>query len=155
MSGRRTVVTVVAAAVWAAIALPVVPSYAANPVTDVFVAMPDNGGNDANDCSSASPCASVAAAIFAVDDGGTLHVGAGTFDGPVRPGALGKSVAIVGVSPSATTLIASPGTDGYDATVVELYSTVPITQPAATDGIASAISGIVTTAGDSCGSCTP
>jgi hypothetical protein len=127
MSGRRTVVTVVAAAVWAAIALPVVPSYAANPVTDVFVAMPDNGGNDANDCSSASPCASVAAAIFAVDDGGTLHVGAGTFDGPVRPGALGKSVVIVGVSPSATTLIASPGTDGYDATVVELYSTVPIT----------------------------
>ena len=116
MAVRHVLVSV--AFVAAAVALPAVPSYAAGPVTDLYVGA---GGSDStNDCTSIqSPCATVQYAVDLADlSGTTIHVGAGTFDGPVWPGALGKSVAIEGVSAADTTLTNS-GLDGF---VVEVDS---------------------------------
>ncbi|MFZ2014404.1 MAG: hypothetical protein WAV00_11320 [Nocardioides sp.] len=87
----RHLVVVFSLAAGAALALPVTPAYAAP--TAVYV---DSGGDDAHDCSQASPCLTVARGIEAVADGGTVSVGAGTFDGELRPGMLGKSVSMVG-----------------------------------------------------------
>ncbi len=89
---RRHLVVVFSLAAGAALALPVTPAYAAP--TAVYV---DSGGDDAHDCSQASPCLTVARGIEAVADGGTVNVGAGTFDGELRPGMLGKSVSMVGL----------------------------------------------------------
>src|SRR5690242_2051231 len=105
--------------------VPALPSYAADPVKDLYVAA---DGSDTNDCSQASPCATVNQAVFDADaTGTTIHVGAGTFDGPVRPGVFGRSVTIQGVSPADTTLTASEGTMAWDGTVVELYGTTETT----------------------------
>lgn len=107
-----------------ALGVPAVPSYAADPVTDLYVETPANGGLDTNDCLTiGTACATVGRAIIDADaTGTTIHVGAGEFDGPVRPGVSGKSVTIDGAGADQTTLIASEGTDGYDGTVVELSS---------------------------------
>jgi hypothetical protein len=136
MSGRRTVVTVVAAAVWAAIALPVVPSYAANPVTDLYVGA--SGSDSNNDCATIeSPCATVQYAVDQADASGTtIHVGAGTFDGPIRPGALGMSLNIDGVSP-ADTILTNSGLDGF---VVEAdTATTGLSNLTARGGLASTV----------------
>jgi hypothetical protein len=111
---RRLVAFVVCATVAAALGLPATPAYA-TPPADVYVT---TGGTDNPDCSQASPCATVAAAVQAVADLGTVHVGGGTFDGPVKPGAVAKSVTIDGVSPAATTLTY---VSSDDFTVVNLY----------------------------------
>ena len=121
---RRLVVSLGVAAV--GVALLAVPSYADAP-TDVYVA---NGGSDANfpTCSQALPCATVPAALNAVADGGTIHVGTGTFDGWVNLGARGIAVTILGDSAQGTILTASSAsTSGYDGTVVEAYADVPTT----------------------------
>ena len=116
MSVRRLVAAVgLTAVAVAAAVLPAAASYAVGP-TDVYVTAT---GTDNPDCSLASPCASVAAAIFAADTSGTtIHVGAGTFDAALRPGALSKSVSIVGVSP-ADTILTNSALDGF---VVEVDS---------------------------------
>ncbi len=119
MSVRRPVAALgVTAVAVAAAVLPAAASYA-DAVTDVYVVTPANGGDDAHDCSLANPCSSVSRAIFAADASGTtIHVGAGTFDAGLRPGALGKSVSIVGVSP-ADTVLTNTALDGF---VVEVDS---------------------------------
>ena len=131
MSVRRLVVC--AGVVAVAMILPAVPTYAAA-VDDVYVTAT---GVDNGDCSLASPCATVAAAVFAADSTGTtIHVGAGTFDGPIRPGALSKSVSIVGVSAAATVLTNS-GLDGF---VVEVDSgTTSLSDLTAHGGLASTV----------------
>jgi hypothetical protein len=105
------------------VALLAVPSYADAP-TDVYVA---DGGSDANfpTCSQALPCATLPAALNAVADGGTIHVGPGTFDGWVNLGARAIAVTILGDSAGGTILTASSAsTSGYDGTVVEAYAAV-------------------------------
>ena len=116
MSVRRLVASLgVTSVAVAAAVLPATASYAVGP-TDVYVTA---GGTDNVDCSLASPCASVAAAIFAADTAGTtIHVGPGTFDAALRPGALSKSVSIVGASP-ADTILTNTDMDGF---VVEVDS---------------------------------
>jgi hypothetical protein len=134
MSVRRLVAALgVTGVAVAAAVLPAAASYAVGP-TDVYVAVT---GTDNPDCSPASPCASVAAAIFAADTSGTtIHVGAGTFDAGLRPGALSKSVSIVGVSPAATILTNST-LDGF---VVEVDSgTTSLSQLTATGGFATTV----------------
>lgn len=115
MSVRRWIAVLGAAVV--AVALPADPSYAVGP-TDLYVATVDNGGSDANDCTTVdSACATIAHAInLAADSGTTIHVGAGTFDGRVQPGS--KSVTIEGAATDSTVLTSSPDSPGYDATVV-------------------------------------
>ena len=111
MSVRRLVVPLVVTAVALAVAVvPATASYAVGP-TDVYV---DAAGTDNAECSLASPCASVVAGIFAAAQSGTtIHVGAGTFDGELRPDALGKSVAIAGDGAGSTTLTANGSGDGF------------------------------------------
>lgn len=110
---------VLAAVTTAAVVVPLAPSYA-DPVSDLYVESPANQGSDGNDClTDANPCATVTAALFKADaEGTTIHVGEGAFDGPVRPGAISKSVTIDGVSPDLTTLT---NTESDDFTVVNLY----------------------------------
>lgn len=116
MSVRHLVVVAGLAA--ATFVLPAAPSYAA--VTELFVT---TAGDDSNDCTSVlTACATVNAATFKADPTGTtIHVGPGTFDGPVRPGAFNRSVTIDGAGTGQTTLTASETSMGYDGTVVELY----------------------------------
>jgi hypothetical protein len=113
MSGRRIAVVVgvvASAAVCAALALQVVPSYAADPVTDLYVGA---GGSNTNDCTSIqNACATVQYAVDLADASGTtIHVGAGTFDGEIESG---KSLRIEGVSTDET-LLTTPqeSGDGY------------------------------------------
>lgn len=109
---ERRLVTAVAVAA-AALVLPAHPSYAADASTDVYVATPDQGGDDAHDCAQDAPCATVQRAIdVAADAGTTIHVGAGTFDGEVLPG--DKSVSVEGAGTGETVLTA----DGKDGVVV-------------------------------------
>src|SRR3954447_2373087 len=114
MSARHLVVAGSLAA-GAALALPAAPSYADAP-SQVYVETPANGGDDANfpTCSQAAPCATVPAAMFAVATPGTIHVGPGTFDGELRPGAFPTplSVMIVGAGSASTTLTADASGDG-------------------------------------------
>ncbi len=120
---RRFAAAVGGASLAAALALVALPAYAAGP-TDVYVVTPANGGVDNPDCSFASPCATVPAAIFAVASEGTVHVGAGTFDGELRPGALTKSVTIAGAGPAATILTATTSGDGFVLEVGEETTTL-------------------------------
>ena len=111
MSGRRVVGVIAVVAVSAAIALQAVPSYAADPVTDLYVGA---GGSDTdNDCTTIeNPCATVQYAVDQADaSGATVHVGAGTFDGEIESG---KSLRIEGVSTDET-LLTTPqeSGDGY------------------------------------------
>ena len=94
---RRLVVSLGVAAV--GVALLAVPSYADAP-TDVYVQTPANGGDDANfpTCAELLPCATLPTALNAVADGGTIHVGPGTFDGWVNLGARAIAVTISGDS---------------------------------------------------------
>jgi hypothetical protein len=93
----------------AGVVLPVAASYAVDP-SDLYVA---SGGDDANECTQAAPCASVQRAIdLAAASGTTIHVGAGTFSGEIEPGA--KSVDLDGVSADDTTLTTPQESgDGY------------------------------------------
>jgi hypothetical protein len=137
MSVRTLVASLgVTAIAVAAAVLPAAASYA-DAVTDVYVVTPANGGDDAHDCSQANPCATVARAIFAADASGTtINVGAGTFDAPLRPGALSKSVDIVGVSP-ADTILTNTALDGF---VVEVDSGITsLSQLTVTGGFATAV----------------
>ncbi len=105
------------------------PSYADAP-TEVYVQTPANGGDDLNfpTCSQVLPCATVPSALNAVADGGTIHVGPGTFDGWVNLGARGIAVTISGDSAAGTILTASStSASGYDGTVVEAYADVHTT----------------------------
>jgi hypothetical protein len=118
---RRLVVSLGVAVI--GIALLAVPSYADAP-TDVYVA---DGGSDTNfpTCGELLPCATVPAALNAVADGGTIHVGPGTFDGWVNVGARGIAVTISGDSATGTILTASSTSpSGYDGTVVEAFAGV-------------------------------
>jgi hypothetical protein len=110
MIARRLVVSLALVA-GAFVASPL-PSYAAGP-TDLYVAVASDGGSDTNACTQAEPCATVAHAIeLSADTGTTIHVGAGTFDGEIEPGA--KSVTIDGLSTGATTLTTPQDSgDGY------------------------------------------
>lgn len=132
MAVSRPVAILGGAAIAVALAFPATPAFAALP-SDVYVA---TGGTDNPDCSQVAPCATVAAAVQAVADIGTIHVGAGTFDGPVRPSAVNKSVTIDGVSSGDTTLTNS-GLDGF---VVEVDShTTSLTNLTASGGLASTV----------------
>jgi hypothetical protein len=132
---RRLVAFAGAAAVAVAVALPATSAYAALP-SDVYVATPGNGGNDANDCSQGNPCATVGAAVQAVADLGTIHVGVGVFDGPIRPNAVNKSVTIDGAS-SGDTTVTNSGLDGF---VVEVDShTTTLSNLTASGGLASTV----------------
>jgi hypothetical protein len=132
---RRLVAFAGAAAVAVAVALPATSAYAALP-SDVYVATPGNGGNDANDCSQGNPCAAVGAAVQAVADLGTIHVGVGVFDGPIRPNAVNKSVTIDGAS-SGDTTVTNSGLDGF---VVEVDShTTTLSNLTASGGLASTV----------------
>jgi len=98
---RRLVAAVVVVA--GALTVPAIPSYAADAVTDLYVATAANGGDDAHDCTQAAPCATVQRAMdLAADAGTTIHIGSGTFDGQVVQ--IGKSVALQGVSSDDTVL---------------------------------------------------
>ena len=121
---RRLVVSLGVAVV--GVALLAVPSYADAP-TEVYVQTPANGGDDLNfpTCSQVLPCATVPSALNAVADGGTIHVGPGTFDGWVNLGARAIAVTISGDSAQGTILTASSTSpSGYDGTVVEAYAGV-------------------------------
>lgn len=109
MSVRHLIAATGGLAAVAAFALPAAPSYAAGS-TDVYVSA---AGSDAADCSQATQCATVPKALAVVADGGTIHVGPGTFDGELRPLALNKSVSIVGSGAGAggTTLTADSSPD--------------------------------------------
>lgn len=132
MGVSRLVAILGGAAVAAALALPATPAYAVSP-NEVYVTA---GGTDNPTCSQATPCATVGAAVLAVADIGTIHVGIGTFDGPIRPGAVNKSVTIDGVSPDQTTLTNS-GLDGF---VVEVDShTTTLSNLTASGGLASTV----------------
>lgn len=122
MVSSRLVAVAGGAAAAVTLALPILPAHATTPVTDLYVA---TGGDDSHDCLTIeTACATVNAATVKADaTGTTIHVGAGNFDGPVRPGAFNRSVTIVGDSTATTTLTASPTTLSYDGTVVELYGT--------------------------------
>lgn len=93
----RHVVVAVAVTTLAGIAVPAGPSYAAGS-TDVYVT---STGSDTADCSQATPCLTVSTALAAVADGGTVHVGPGTFDGSA---VIGTSVTIAGAGTDQTTL---------------------------------------------------
>jgi hypothetical protein len=113
MSVRRFVARLGVACVAVAVVLPAIPAYAVDPVTDLYVATPANGGDDGHDCSLASPCATVAQAILAADASGTtIHVAAGTFSGEIEPGS--KSLTIQGVATDDTVLTTPQDSgDGY------------------------------------------
>ncbi|WP_151083130.1 Ig-like domain-containing protein [Nocardioides cynanchi] len=123
----RVVAILGGAAVAFGLALPALPAYAAGP-TDVYVEMPANGGDDAHDCSLANPCATVGAGIAAVASEGTVHIGAGTFDGELRPGAAHKSVTLAGAGSSGgasgTLLTADSSADGFVLEVGEETTTL-------------------------------
>ena len=55
-------------------------------------------------------------------------------------------------APSQTATATPPASSPATPTGPQSAAPVPISQPAATDGMASSTSGMVTTAGDSCGS---
>jgi len=92
------------AALASGLAVAVVPApSAAVGASDVYVEAPENGGSDAHTCAQSDPCATVARAASVAGDGGTIHVGVGTFDGRVD---AASALAIDGVSPEQTMLTA-------------------------------------------------
>jgi hypothetical protein len=71
-----------------------------------------------------------------VADLGTIHVGVGVFDGPIRPNAVNKSVTIDGAS-SGDTTVTNSGLDGF---VVEVDShTTTLSNLTASGGLASTV----------------
>jgi hypothetical protein len=71
--------------------------------TTLYVATPANGGSDTNDCSQASPCATISYALSQAASGDTISIGDGTFtDSVTIPDSM--DITVVGMSVDDTTI---------------------------------------------------